>query len=67
MTTFKKGDRVKWSSHGGEAHGEVVSVAHEDGEVQGFHYRASKDDPRYIVKLEDGRHAAHTADALSKA
>ncbi|MEF2279564.1 DUF2945 domain-containing protein [Deinococcus sp. YIM 134068] len=46
---FKVGDRVKWSSHGGEAEGKVVKVAHEDGEEKGFHYRASRDDPRYIV------------------
>ncbi|MFC5849092.1 DUF2945 domain-containing protein [Deinococcus petrolearius] len=48
MTTFEKGDRVKWSSHGGEAHGEVVRVAHEDGEVQGFRRR----------EPEEGRAAA---------
>lgn len=64
---FKVGDRVKWSSHGGEAQGKVVRVAHEDGEVGGFHYRASEEDPRYIVALEGGKLAAHTADALSKA
>lgn len=63
---FKVGDRVKWSSHGGEAHGKVVRVAHENGEVGGFHYRASKEDPRYIVEPEGGKLAAHTAEALSK-
>lgn len=64
---FKVGDQVKWNSHGSEAHGKVVRVAHEDGEVNGFHYRASQKDPRYIVELEDGKQAAHTEAALSKA
>jgi hypothetical protein len=64
--TFRVGDEVRWASHGGEAHGVVVRVAHEDGEIAGFRYRATRDDPRYIVKLEDGRHAAHTAHAISK-
>ncbi|GGM14271.1 DUF2945 domain-containing protein [Deinococcus aerophilus] len=64
--TFKVGDAVKWNSHGGEARGRVVWVVHEDGEVSGFAYRASRDDPRYIVELEDGQQVAHTAQALSK-
>ncbi|CAM3390028.1 Hypervirulence associated protein TUDOR domain-containing protein [Deinococcus saxicola] len=64
---FEKGDQVKWNSHGGEAEGKVVRVAHEDGEVSGFQYRASKDDPRYIIEVAGGKHVAHTADALSRA
>ncbi|UQN08264.1 DUF2945 domain-containing protein [Deinococcus sp. QL22] len=63
---FNIGDHVKWNSHGGEAHGTIVRVAHTDGEVNGFHYRASPEDPRYIVELEDGKQAAHTEAALSK-
>ena len=61
------GDTVKWKSHGGEARGKIVKVAHEDGEVSGFTYRASRDDPRYIVEQSDGQRVAHTAQALSKA
>lgn len=63
---FKVGDQVKWKSHGGEAQGTVVRVVHEDGEVSGFQYRASREDPRYIVELKDGQRAAHTEAALSK-
>ena len=63
---LKVGDQVKWKSHGGEASGKIVRVAHTDGEVSGFHYQASKDDPRYIVELDSGQQVAHTADALSK-
>ncbi|MGY2893872.1 DUF2945 domain-containing protein [Deinococcus sp. UYEF24] len=64
--TINVGDRVRWSSHAGHAEGKVVRVAHEDGEVGGFHFKASKDDPRLIVELEDGKHAAHTEKALEK-
>ena len=63
---IKVGDRVSWNSHAGHAEGKVVKVAHEDGEVSGFRYRASREDPRYIVQQEGGKHVAHTADALSK-
>lgn len=63
---FKVGDQVKWKSHSGEAQGTVVRVVHEDGEVGGFQYRASREDPRYIVELKDGQRAAHTEAALSK-
>jgi Hypervirulence associated proteins TUDOR domain len=66
MATYKVGDQVKWNSHAGQAHGKVVRVAHESGEVSGFHYQASHDDPRYIVEVESGKLTAHTADALSK-
>lgn len=66
MSGLKKGDRVRWNSHGGEVGGEIVQVAHEDGHIEGFHYKASKDDPRYIVETEGGKRAAHTADALKK-
>lgn len=62
---IKVGDKVKWNSHGGHAEGKVVGVAHEDGEVSGFHYKATKDDPRYIVEV-DGKKTAHTEDALTK-
>ena len=64
--TIKVGDQVRWSSHAGHAEGKVVQVAHQDGEISGFHFKASKDDPRYIIELEGGKHAAHTGEALEK-
>jgi hypothetical protein len=62
---WKNGDRVQWNSHGGVAHGKVVRVATSDGSIGDYHYRASKEDPRYIVETDEGKHAAHKADALS--
>jgi hypothetical protein len=66
MTEFKKGDKVHWNSHGGEAHGEVVRKQTSDTEVKGHPVKASKDDPQYIVKTDKGAEAAHKPDALKK-
>ena len=58
------GDRVTWRWPGGRAEGKVVEIVHEPGEIKGFRYKASPDDPRWIVGTADGRRAAHKADAL---
>ena len=63
---FKVGDRVKWDSSGGQAEGKVVRVAHKSGSIKGFDYKATSDDPRYIVETDEGKHAAHKAEALRK-
>jgi hypothetical protein len=69
MTTksFRAGDRVAWSSHGGEAVGEVIRRITSDGEVAGRTVRASKDDPQYLVRSDkSGREAVHRPDALRR-
>jgi len=66
MTEFKKGDKVHWSSHGGEAHGEVVRKQTSETEIKGHKVKASKDDPQYVVKTDKGAEAAHKPDALKK-
>jgi aminoglycoside phosphotransferase len=54
MTEFTKGDRVAWSSHGGEAVGEVLK-------------RITEDEPQYLVRSEkSGGEAVHKASALRK-
>ncbi|HYF60640.1 MAG TPA: DUF2945 domain-containing protein [Burkholderiaceae bacterium] len=63
-STPKVGDRVTWRWSGGRAEGRVVEIAREPGTIKGFHYKASQDDPRWIVETDDGRRAAHKADAL---
>lgn len=67
MAEFKVGDRVTWNSHGGQAEGKIVRIAREDGAINDFDYKASPDDPRYIVETGEGKHAAHKAEALHKA
>jgi hypothetical protein len=64
---FKVGDRVKWDSSGGQAEGKVVRVARASGKIKGFEYKASSDDPRYIVETDEGKHAAHKSGELRKA
>ena len=64
---FMVGDRVKWDSSGGQSEGKVVRVARRSGSIKGFDYKASSDDPRYIVETEEGKHAAHKAGELRTA
>ncbi len=52
MTDFKKGDRVRWKSHGGEAVGTVERKITEETEAGGRKVKASKDEPQYLVKSE---------------
>ncbi len=68
MTTFKKGDKVKWKSHGGEAVGHVVEKITSDTTAGGRKVRASKEDPQYLVRSEkSGGEAVHKPDALDRA
>ena len=65
---FKKGDRVRWSSHGGEAVGTVERKITSDTEAGGRTVRASKDEPQYLVRSEkSGGDAVHKPDALRRA
>lgn len=66
MADLKKGDKVKWNSHGGEAHGTVEKKQTSDTQIKGHKVKASSDDPQYIVKSDNGGKAAHKADALKK-
>lgn len=64
--SLKKGDRVSWKSHGGEAHGKVVRKVTSGMQIKGHKVAASKDNPEYLVETDEGKRAAHRADALSK-
>ena len=64
---LKSGDKVKWKSNGGEAHGHVEKKLTSDTKIKSHQVRASKDDPQYLVKSDSGSgEAAHKADALTK-
>lgn len=67
MAEFKKGDKVTWNSHGSKAHGEVVKKITSETEAGGRKVKASKDEPQYLVKSENGGEAVHKPDALTKA
>jgi hypothetical protein len=64
--TFKAGEKVSWSSHGGEAHGKVKKKLTSPMDIKGHHVAASKDDPEYLVETDDGKQAAHKPGALRK-
>jgi hypothetical protein len=66
-TTFKKGDRVTWDSSGGKTSGKVVKKAVTGGKIKDFEYKASKDEPKYIVETDEGKKAAHKPEQLKKA
>ena len=68
MAEFKKGDKVTWKSHGGEAVGTVKKKLTSDTKAAGRQVRASKDDPQYLVESEkSGGEAVHKPDALKRA
>ena len=64
--SFKAGDKVSWSSHGGIAHGKVVKKLISPTDIKGHHVAASKDNPEYLVETDEGKQAAHKPDALKK-
>lgn len=66
MAEFSKGDRVTWSSHGNDTHGEVLRKITSDAEEAGRTVRASKDDPQYLVRSDNGGEAVHRPDALRR-
>jgi hypothetical protein len=68
--SLRKGDKVRWKSHGGEAAGQVekkITEDTEDTEAAGRKVRASQDDPQYLVKSDkSGGEAVHKPGALKK-
>jgi hypothetical protein len=64
---LKKGDRVAWKSHGGEAVGVVERAITSDTEAAGRTVKASVDAPQYEVRSEkSGGRAVHKPGALRK-
>lgn len=59
------GDRVTWQSHGRTAEGAVEKKISPDTEAAGRTVRASKDDPQYIVRSDNGAEAVHKPSALT--
>ncbi|GAA2450128.1 DUF2945 domain-containing protein [Streptomyces glaucus] len=63
----KKGDKVAWSSHGGQAEGEVEKEITERTKAAGRTVDASPEDPQYRVRSEkSGKSAVHKPSALRK-
>lgn len=64
---LKSGDRVTWKSHGGTAKGKVLKKLTLPTQIKGHKVAASKDNPEYLVETEEGKQAAHKAEALTRA
>ncbi|MUN64743.1 DUF2945 domain-containing protein [Kocuria sediminis] len=66
--SLTKGTKVTWNTPQGTTEGTVVEKKTEDFELDGHTFRASSDDPRYIVEsASSGARAAHKPDALTEA
>lgn len=64
---LRSGDRVSWNSHGGTAKGKVVKKLTSSTQIKGHKVAAAKDSPEYLVETDEGKQAAHKAEALTKA
>ncbi|MGV9559061.1 DUF2945 domain-containing protein [Streptomyces sp. NPDC003401] len=63
----RKGDKVAWSSHGGETTGRVEKKLTERTEAAGRTVDASPEEPQYEVRSDkSGRSAVHKPSALKK-
>jgi hypothetical protein len=63
---LKAGDRVSWSSHGGKARGKVVRKVTKPMTIKGHKVAASAEKPEFLVETDEGKQAAHRAEALTK-
>ncbi len=62
---LSKGEKVTWSSHGGQAEGRVEKKITSDTKAAGRQVRAGEDDPQYLVRSDkSGGEAVHRPEAL---
>ncbi|PRC53128.1 DUF2945 domain-containing protein [Mycobacterium sp. ITM-2017-0098] len=67
QSSFRKGDKVTWQSHGSTAEGTVEEKITADTEAAGRTVRASADEPQYRVRSDkSGNDAVHKPQALKK-
>lgn len=63
----KIGDKVSWKTSQGETEGKVVERKTTDFELSNQHFKASEDEPKFIVEsAKTGAKAAHAESALTK-
>jgi hypothetical protein len=64
--TFSKGDHVTWNTPQGETHGTVVEKREKEFQLDGQKFKASGDEPYFIVESDkSGSKAAHKGSSLS--
>jgi len=64
--SIRKGSKVTWNTEQGQTEGTVVERRTADFTLAGHQFRASEDDPMFVVEsATSGRQAAHRESALS--
>jgi hypothetical protein len=63
---LRRGDRVEWNFGRGKAVGVVKRKLTAPTTIGRQRVAASPQDPRYLVRTDSGKEAAHTAKALRK-
>ena len=64
---MKIGDRVSWKTPQGKTEGKVVDRKTKDFQFAKQHFKASEDEPKFIVESDKtGAKAAHAESALDK-
>lgn len=66
MTSIRKGTPVSWNTPQGPTHGKAVERRTDDFTVDDQHFRATDDDPYWIVESsKTGARAAHRQSSLT--
>ena len=63
---LRRGDRVEWNFGRGKAVGVVRRKLTEPTTIGRQKVAATEDDPRYLVRTDSGKEAAHRAQTLRK-
>lgn len=66
VARLAKGQKVRWNSHGGKAHGKVVKTITRATRIKRHKVAASPDNPEVIVETDEGKRAAHKPSALTR-
>ncbi|HYP46335.1 MAG TPA: DUF2945 domain-containing protein [Propionibacteriaceae bacterium] len=64
---MKVGDKVSWKTPQGKTEGKIVERKTKDFQLEKQHFKASEDEPKFIVEsAKTGAQAAHAESALEK-
>lgn len=63
---LKTGEKVRWASHGGEAHGKVTRKVTAPAKIKSHKVAATRNHPQYIVVTAEGKRAADKPSALNR-
>jgi hypothetical protein len=64
---LSKGDKVHWNTSQGQTTGTTVEKKTKEFTFDGQHFKASEDEPFWVVESESGAKAAHKESSLKQA